>query len=1042
MNPKNCPTCRSPVPENAPGGLCPVCVLRDAEEPASTSRGAPSVEEIAAAFPQWEVLELIGQGGMGFVYKVRQPGLDRIVALKILAPELGRDPAFAERFAREARTLGKLQHPNIVTIFEHGDAGGFFYLLMEYVDGVNLRQAMCAGRFTPEQALAIVPPICDALQAAHAQGVWHRDIKPENILLDRDGGVKIADFGIARIVGESPQNFTLTLTGGVLGSAAYMAPEQHENPRGVDHRADIYSLGVVIYEMLTGELPLGRFPAPSQRAAVNARIDEIVLRTLEKERELRQQSADEVKTEVQGAASHRPLPAGTPTTSPANLMALVLSGCVALLVIATLLLSQMGRGNFPPAIAIAASLVAGLSLIFSVVCGVTVIYLTRPGRVAGTLSAAITLLVALLVFEGRGALQLAIGSAVLIAVGAAGSWYVTKSKAPKGNDASPGTSSPSRLPKWALWSLALLVLGVLAVPLVLWATYYFARSAPPREKLGFTSMEYSDEIQFAFFHPKAKGGGVSITVPLRSTKDWFPPDGQPLQMEDGAESIVRFRVVSIDPKSGPIFVTVQSSQDGGSHWESANGILDSQSSSRTLELGGEFQVKVTWFRVGEESSPSHVDWDIDQTSLARPKQVDEEKDWAPLQEYIKDGDMRAARGDLTGGLESYRAAADLIARTQRDHPEAAQEAQAQCLTRIGDVQCMQGELRDALVSYRNGTAILTRLLEKTPEDERLRNSLVQLHVKLGDIQQATGDPAAATRSYRDAVAVAGKLGENWETEYPIGSSGDKLARNYKAEEVFRLIEDKDRDSWDLMWMIGQAGADRDDRLLPLLERKDLREDATLALTLAGYDYSLNGNRSGLDYILAELSKQKVGADVNEVCVLSFIDEWDRSIKAVNSHFLATDGAGGDCMNSFWARRMLLFPRHYLEFKGKAGDGAPIGVKSKKSGNVLAPETPPVLQADAAPGNAMKGILEAAKNNNLRVFQAGFSKAFKDSLAKESETLDDFGDFGNIAFVSASMLDATNAEVVIEANDGSKRRFTFWMVLEDGDWKLNELNAKP
>ncbi|MES2924388.1 MAG: protein kinase [Verrucomicrobiota bacterium] len=303
MNPQICPTCHYPIPPNAPGGFCPACLLRDAEEPVPAGRAAPTVEEIAAAFPQLEILELIGQGGMGFVYQARQPNLDRIVALKILSPELGRDPAFAERFAREARVLGRLHHPNIVTVFEHGESGGFFYLLMEYVDGVNLRQAMRAGRFTPDQALAIVPGICDALQFAHEQGVWHRDIKPENILLDARGQVKMADFGIARIVGDPQRDFTLTLTGNALGSAAYMAPEQHENPRDVDHRADIYSLGVVIYEMLTGELPLGRFPAPSQRAAVNARIDEIVFRTLEKERELRQQSATEVKTDVQGAAT-------------------------------------------------------------------------------------------------------------------------------------------------------------------------------------------------------------------------------------------------------------------------------------------------------------------------------------------------------------------------------------------------------------------------------------------------------------------------------------------------------------------------------------------------------------------------------------------------------------------------------------------------------------------------------------------------------------------------------------------------------------------
>lgn len=218
--------------------------------------------------------------------------------MKILSPELGRDPAFAERFAREAKTLGKLHHPNIVTVFEHGEKDGLYYLLMEYVDGVNLRQAMRAGRFSPEQALAVVPGICDALQYAHEQGVWHRDIKPENILLDHDGRVKIADFGIACIAGDPKQNFTLTRTGSALGSVSYMAPEQHEKPHDVDHRADIYSLGVVIYEMLTGELPLGRFPLPSQRTSVDAQIDTIVLKTLEKERDLRQQSATEVKTQI------------------------------------------------------------------------------------------------------------------------------------------------------------------------------------------------------------------------------------------------------------------------------------------------------------------------------------------------------------------------------------------------------------------------------------------------------------------------------------------------------------------------------------------------------------------------------------------------------------------------------------------------------------------------------------------------------------------------------------------------------------------------
>ncbi len=318
VKPHFCPTCQKSIPAEAPGGLCPICLLRAAGEAASPQGTAPSAEEIASAFPKLEILGLLGQGGMGYVYKARQPDLDRVVALKILRPELGTDPAFAERFAREARVLAKLNHPNIVNVFEHGQSGRFFYLLMEYVDGVNLRQAMRAGRFTPEQALDIVPGICDALQAAHAQGIWHRDIKPENILLDQDGRVKIVDFGIARIVGDPARDFTLTLTGAALGSAPYMAPEQHERPHEVDHRADIYSLGVVFYEMLTGELPLGRFPIPSERAAVHARIDAIVLQTLEKERELRQQSATEVKTDIQRAARDGGNSAAEPAPAPSR----------------------------------------------------------------------------------------------------------------------------------------------------------------------------------------------------------------------------------------------------------------------------------------------------------------------------------------------------------------------------------------------------------------------------------------------------------------------------------------------------------------------------------------------------------------------------------------------------------------------------------------------------------------------------------------------------------------------------------------------------
>jgi serine/threonine protein kinase len=332
-DPKRCPKCGATIPTEAPQELCPKCLLLEASIPTETGQGAqgksapPSHAELAAAFPQLEILELIGQGGMGFVFKARQPKLDRFVALKILPQSLADDPAFAERFTREGRVLAKLNHPNIVTIHDFGQANGFFYLLMEFVDGVNLRQAMKVGRFTPAQALAVVPKICEALQFAHNEGILHRDIKPENILLDARGRVKIADFGIAKLVGaeaagragsplpaadargddgaygETRPTPALTETGKVLGTPHYMAPEQLEKPGDVDHRADIYSLGVVFYEMLTGELPIGRFAPPSEKSGADPRVDEVVFHALEKERERRTQTAGEVKTQVETIAS-------------------------------------------------------------------------------------------------------------------------------------------------------------------------------------------------------------------------------------------------------------------------------------------------------------------------------------------------------------------------------------------------------------------------------------------------------------------------------------------------------------------------------------------------------------------------------------------------------------------------------------------------------------------------------------------------------------------------------------------------------------------
>ncbi len=314
-----CPNCGSSIPAETLGGLCPRCLLFQAAmdtndgEGSATRPAPPDIDAVRAAFPQLEVIELIGHGGMGAVYKARQKSLNRLVAIKLLTRQSSGQHDFEARFTREARALAELNHPNIVTIHDFGQAAGFYFLLMEYVDGVNLRQAMNAGRMLPAQALSIVPPVCEALTFAHERGIVHRDIKPENLLLDREGRVKIVDFGIARIVrlpagersphidsGRDGLNSDVQLTGDVvLGTPNYMAPEQKLQAEAVDQRADVYSLGVVLYEMLTGELPLGNFEMPSRKVQVDVRLDEIVLRALDHNPELRWPTTAALKAQLE-----------------------------------------------------------------------------------------------------------------------------------------------------------------------------------------------------------------------------------------------------------------------------------------------------------------------------------------------------------------------------------------------------------------------------------------------------------------------------------------------------------------------------------------------------------------------------------------------------------------------------------------------------------------------------------------------------------------------------------------------------------------------
>ena len=321
-----CPQCGADLSDSSPGTPCAACLLQlgmqtwnkqegignpsmmptmaagasaSGASEADAAGSDPQLASLAAIFPQLEIMHLVGQGGMGNVYCARQKSLNRLVALKVIRPESQAQQDFADRFVREARALAHLSHSNIVTVHDFGQTGDLYYFIMEYVDGINLRQMLQAGKLQPRQAMEIVPAICDALQYAHDNGVVHRDIKPDNILIDTDGKVKIADFGLAKLLDNKTVSPGLTQAHHVMGTMHYMAPEQFERPLDVDHRADIYSLGVVIYELLTGELPLGRFAPPSKKVSVDVRLDEIVLHTLEKEPELRYQRVSDVKSDMQ-----------------------------------------------------------------------------------------------------------------------------------------------------------------------------------------------------------------------------------------------------------------------------------------------------------------------------------------------------------------------------------------------------------------------------------------------------------------------------------------------------------------------------------------------------------------------------------------------------------------------------------------------------------------------------------------------------------------------------------------------------------------------
>jgi len=295
----------------------------------------PSIDELNELIPDYEFIEFIDKGGMGAVYKARQPQLERMVALKLLPPNFGKEHGFDKRFRREARTMASLSHPNIVSVHDFDETReGHLYFVMEFVEGADLRHLIRSHELQASQILPIINQVCDALQYAHDHGVIHRDIKPANILINSDGVVKVGDFGLAKLCDSDREHdlSKVSAPGVSIGTPAYMSPESVEN-KEIDHRADIYSLGVVIYEMLTGTVPKGAWAPPSQCAGTDQRFDDVVNRAMQSNREDRYQHASDLSHafDSDAAGSH-----GASTRPPKRPLQTLLTTLVTIAVLVSL----------------------------------------------------------------------------------------------------------------------------------------------------------------------------------------------------------------------------------------------------------------------------------------------------------------------------------------------------------------------------------------------------------------------------------------------------------------------------------------------------------------------------------------------------------------------------------------------------------------------------------------------------------------------------------------------------------------------------------
>jgi serine/threonine protein kinase len=265
-------------------------------ESSSVEFEAPSIEMLGAQLPQYEIRRLVAKGGMGAVYEGYQSQLDRKVAIKVLRPDDSLGPEYEGHFRSEARAMARLQHSNIVTVYDFGEtASGLHYIAMEYVEGSTLFDLIHDGALDQARVLDIMVQVCAALQYAHERGVIHRDVKPANILVSPDGCVKMADFGLAKLRGTAGG-----LGDAMIGTPEYAAPEVRDPKVQVDHRADIYSAGILIFEMLVGRAPVvGSNDVPSCHVDSDPRFDRIVAMAANALPSGRYQKASELAAEIE-----------------------------------------------------------------------------------------------------------------------------------------------------------------------------------------------------------------------------------------------------------------------------------------------------------------------------------------------------------------------------------------------------------------------------------------------------------------------------------------------------------------------------------------------------------------------------------------------------------------------------------------------------------------------------------------------------------------------------------------------------------------------